>query len=51
MRQRSLGKTGLEVTPIGLGCYPIGGNAWGPIDDREAVVAIRGSPRARRNLS
>jgi myo-inositol catabolism protein IolS len=40
MRQRHLGWTGLPVSAIGLGCYPIGGNAWGPIDDEEAVGAI-----------
>lgn len=40
MQQRTLGRTGLQVAPIGLGCYPIGGNAWGPIDDAEAVMAI-----------
>jgi aryl-alcohol dehydrogenase-like predicted oxidoreductase len=40
-----LGKTGMEITPIGFGAWAIGGGgwaaAWGPQDDDEAVGAIR----------
>src|SRR5215213_1192691 len=30
----------MEITPIGFGSWAIGGNAWGPQDDEEAVGAI-----------
>jgi aryl-alcohol dehydrogenase-like predicted oxidoreductase len=40
-----LGRTGMEITPIGFGAWAIGGGgwaaAWGPQDDDEAVGAIR----------
>lgn len=45
MRTRPLGRTGLDVSEIGLGAWAIGGNAhgnsYGPTDDRESVAAIR----------
>ncbi len=50
MQRRTLGRTGLSVAPIGLGCYPIGGNAWGPIDDDEAVAAIEEALERGANL-
>jgi aryl-alcohol dehydrogenase-like predicted oxidoreductase len=45
LEERTFGKTGLEITPIGFGSWAIGGSgwraAWGPQDDDEAVGAIR----------
>lgn len=35
-----LGKTGLEVSVIGMGCWAIGGDAWGPVDDRDSKAAM-----------
>jgi aryl-alcohol dehydrogenase-like predicted oxidoreductase len=35
-----LGITGLEVTPLALGTWQVGGD-WGDFDQREAVAAIR----------
>jgi aryl-alcohol dehydrogenase-like predicted oxidoreductase len=44
METRRLGKTDLEITPIGFGSWAIGGGdwefAWGPQDEREAIEAI-----------
>lgn len=41
MERRTFGKTDMEITLIGFGSWAIGGNAWGPQDDEEAVGAIR----------
>jgi aryl-alcohol dehydrogenase-like predicted oxidoreductase len=43
-RTTQLGKTGLEITPVGLGAWAIGGGGWefgwGPQDDEESIGAI-----------
>jgi aryl-alcohol dehydrogenase-like predicted oxidoreductase len=51
--KRSLGRSGLRVSAMGLGCWAIGGSlwymdgdirrplCWGDIDDRESIRAIR----------
>ena len=36
-----LGATGLEVSAIGMGCWAIGGDAWGPVDDSDSIATIR----------
>ena len=45
MTLRTLGESGLRITPIGIGAWAIGGGswefAWGPQDDQESVAAIR----------
>lgn len=49
MQARKLGWTNLEVSPLGLGCWAIGGPTqfrgshfgWGQIDEEEATRAIR----------
>ena len=46
--QRTLGRSGIKVSPMGLGCWAIGGTwywldgpgGWGDIDDNESVRAI-----------
>ena len=46
--KRTLGKSGIEISPMGLGCWAIGGpfmmfgkpDGWGDIDDAESVRAI-----------
>jgi aryl-alcohol dehydrogenase-like predicted oxidoreductase len=42
---RKLGTTGLEITPVGLGAWAIGGGgwryAWGDQDDEQSIAAIR----------
>ena len=44
MQTRKLGRTGLEISRIGLGAWAIGGGdyvfGWGPQDDRESIAAI-----------
>ncbi len=45
---RTLGRSGISVSPIGFGCWAIGGPAfrdgnpigWGKVDDNESVAAI-----------
>lgn len=41
MKYRPLGKTTLRVSEIGLGLWAVGGDAWGPVDDRESLAAIQ----------
>ena len=45
MKKRRLGYTDLNVSPIGLGTWAIGGGGWsfgwGPQDDEESVATIR----------
>jgi len=44
METRKLGATDLELTPIGLGTWAIGGPwsaGWGPQDDRDSIATIR----------
>lgn len=38
--KRKLGKSGIEVTEIGLGLWAAGGQSWGPTDDGEVLSAI-----------
>lgn len=44
MVKRRLGNTDMEITPIGLGAWAMGGGgwayAWGPQDDEESIAAI-----------
>jgi len=41
MKRRLLGKTGLEVSEIGFGAWPICGNAYGVTDDKESIATLR----------
>ncbi|HEX4226804.1 MAG TPA: aldo/keto reductase [Pseudonocardiaceae bacterium] len=47
--QRVLGRSGIEVSPVGFGCWAIGGPfvggdgkpaGWGEVDDAESIAAI-----------
>jgi aryl-alcohol dehydrogenase-like predicted oxidoreductase len=44
MRKTRLGRTGLEITPVGFGAWAIGGGGWqfgwGPQEDNESIAAI-----------
>ncbi|NIV36695.1 MAG: aldo/keto reductase [Anaerolineae bacterium] len=40
LEKRSLGKSGIAVTKIGVGLWAIGGDAWGPTEDRESLNVI-----------
>ncbi|HYN89010.1 MAG TPA: aldo/keto reductase [Ardenticatenaceae bacterium] len=40
IKKRLLGKSGIEVTEIGMGLWAAGGDAWGPTDDRAVLDAI-----------
>jgi aryl-alcohol dehydrogenase-like predicted oxidoreductase len=41
MKYRTLGKTGLKVSAVSLGMWAIGGDAWGPVEDKESLAALR----------
>ena len=49
MKKIRLGNSGIEVSPMGLGCWAIGGlfklfgepDGWGEVDDAESIRAIR----------
>ena len=40
LEKRILGKSGIVVTKIGLGLWAIGGDSWGPTEDRESLDTI-----------
>ena len=40
MQKRILGKTGLQVSEVGFGCWAIGGTSYGPTSDRESIAAL-----------
>jgi len=40
MRYRPFGRTGLSVSALGFGCWPMAGDRYGAIEDDEAVKAI-----------
>jgi len=40
IKKRSLGKSGIEVSELGLGLWAAGGSEWGPTDDQEVLRAI-----------
>ena len=37
---RKLGRTGLEVLPIGYGAWGVGKSMWGPTDDEQSLKAL-----------
>src|SRR5437763_11558880 len=45
MKTRQLGNTDMQITPIGLGCWAIGGGGyqfgWGPQDNQESIATIK----------
>jgi hypothetical protein len=48
INSRKLGRSGIEISPMGLGCWAIGGPfwagetplGWGEVDDEESIRAI-----------
>lgn len=40
MRYRVLGKTNLDVSEIGFGCWAIGGTSYGPTEDVQSLKAL-----------
>jgi len=40
IEKRRLGKSGIEVTKLGLGLWAIGGTEWGETDDKESLDMI-----------
>src|SRR5690348_13519351 len=40
VERRTLGKTGYQVSEIGLGCWQLGGG-WGPVDDATATEILK----------
>lgn len=54
LEYRVLGKTGIEVSCVGLGCYPMsgmaGGAKWTGIDDDESIATIQHAESLGINL-
>ena len=45
LKKRPLGKSGMEITTVGVGTWAIGGGGWsfgwGPQDDNDSIAAVR----------
>ena len=42
MEYRTFGRTGWNVAAIGFGAWGIGGNEWGPTDDKTCMQSLTG---------
>lgn len=40
MKYNKLGRSNLDISTIGMGCWAIGGKKWGPTDDDTSIKAI-----------
>src|SRR5687767_14656337 len=40
MRTRKLGRSGIEVSEIGVGAWAMGGGMWGAQDDADSLAAL-----------
>src|SRR6266496_5509659 len=40
MEYRTFGRTGWNVSAIGFGAWGIGGDAWGPTDDKTSLATL-----------
>jgi myo-inositol catabolism protein IolS len=40
MKYRKLGKSNIEISEIGFGAWAIGGDAWGPVEDNNSIMAM-----------
>jgi aryl-alcohol dehydrogenase-like predicted oxidoreductase len=49
MKRRNLGKTGFEVSEVGLGCWQFGGD-FGPIEDQTSMDTMHEATRAGINF-
>jgi aryl-alcohol dehydrogenase-like predicted oxidoreductase len=53
MQTKQLGNSDLQITPLGIGAWAMGGGgwafAWGPQDDDESIAAIRAAVEAGWN--
>ena len=36
-----LGKTGIEISRLGMGCWAIGGHGWGNVNDEDSIRAVK----------
>ena len=50
LTKRMLGKSGLEVTEIGIGLWAIGGDEWGPVQDQNSLDTIEAALDAGINF-
>lgn len=50
MEKRRLGASDLEITPVVLGAWGLGGSMWGGQDEEDAIAAIHASLDAGVNL-
>ncbi len=53
MQTKQLGNSDLQITPLGIGAWAMGGSgwafAWGPQDDADSIAAIRAAVEAGWN--
>lgn len=41
MNKRPFGKTGVEVSEVGLGCWQLGGADWGDVSEQDALAILK----------
>ena len=46
MKKRKFGKTGAEVSEVGLGCWQLGGADWGDVSDEKALGILAAAVEA-----